>query len=412
MSVRLSNFSTSEIASKGSLAILVLLWAIQLCYLLFALADMPLSSFSTNLDFSHYYLSALRLLNQDQELYCSPFSADEVGFFGMDIGDVPSPTNPPFLILLTMPLAMVSPLAAWLVWLGTSVFFVTIATYALLRALAFSTGNALAITLATLLSSPMISNLWFGQSQGIVFALIAFAIICSDKRPILAGAFIGASIGIKLYTLPFLIFLFFAGRYKLFLSSLVFGCFLFLAPGFLTPSLDALSYLSCGLPVTTQWALTTSCNIAIGGLLRTLWYGMFLSEPAQIIPIAQTTSLISALLGCVVPVIAGIQSRHSGRFPFLMACVAASCVIFSPLAWPHYLLLVGPLIFFCIKASKGLLPIGLWFALPLRPEYVFVNSQFHSLQSLLAGFFVWFPSLATLIILTTILWQAIRQNDE
>src|SRR5688572_18531777 len=100
----------------GVILCIVPLWLLQLNLGLKSVVHQGISWRSHTVDFRHYYLSAHRALNHNSSPYRQPFRSEEKMRFDMELVGIEAPTNPPLLILLTSPLALMSPSGAWISW--------------------------------------------------------------------------------------------------------------------------------------------------------------------------------------------------------------------------------------------------------------------------------------------------------
>jgi hypothetical protein len=84
---------------------IVPLWVIQLRYTIATIQNPTKAPLWRNLDFSHYYITAERVVQGKPQVYCSAFTPDETTHRGIETGEVLEPTNPPLLTLALTPIA-------------------------------------------------------------------------------------------------------------------------------------------------------------------------------------------------------------------------------------------------------------------------------------------------------------------
>lgn len=156
---------------------------------------------STALDFSHYYASgSLLLRGQD------PYRVDlreEVARSGLQLeGVVFRATNPPPLIALSSPLALLPPGVAHSVWTGVQVACLAALLWLTVTIGGLSPQGGLCFAGAALFSYAVYSHFYYAQTQLLIGALLLVALrfLISD-RPVPAVLLVGVTGLLKLFPL-------------------------------------------------------------------------------------------------------------------------------------------------------------------------------------------------------------------
>lgn len=140
-----------------------------------------------SIDFSCFYLGgAAAVAGHPASVYdYSAFAAAQAALFGSPQGGLPyfHFLYPPIFLLLTYPLALAPFFVAFAAWLGCTFLLYEAAAYAILpRA---STLLAGAVPVAVL------KNAQLGQNGFLTAGLVGLALVSLERRPVLAGVFIG-----------------------------------------------------------------------------------------------------------------------------------------------------------------------------------------------------------------------------
>ena len=393
------------------------LWVLQVRCFLRSLEDPQSVAFWTNLDFSHYYITAERVISGISNVYCVPFTPEETALRGIETGDILAPTNPPLLTLALSPLAYLPIHQAWLIYTGIGLTLLVMALWITMRRCeGFSTAAAKSgLLLLVTASAPMLLVLQFSQVQGWMLALIICAWSLMPKHPIPAGIILGITVPLKVYSAPLLAFIFATRNYRMLFAALCAAIIGILLPQFIDPRLNIFQFLNCGAAHVSTWALDSSTNQSVSGLLRSIAY-------LTLIPLGvadlQQIKLVTHYGGIVLWMASGFlvgvvfRNRREPNQGFLASLALST--IFAPLAWPHYFLMTWPyLIQQWSRLALGARLI-LWFSFPLYPCYIVggKNPDWVDIITNLEGsLLVWFPGTIFTIQLCAILYKDITRRN-
>ncbi len=325
-----------------------------------------LESFINASDYPHYFYSASRFLSGER-VYCDPFKP-EIG----PRQDIRVATNPPGLVMVSAPFSLLTYGQSWAAWNLFCAMIMVLGFYALLTELYQHKGISVLIVSAIILGPSFASNFYFSQAQSLLAGLVAFYFVfLLRNRNGWAGLFLGAVVFIKLLLVPLLLFHFLRKDWKL-VGVAMLVCFSGTAVLLLSSNLSGSDFYLCSLPMIANAAAISSFNVGLLGMLNnTLHYGVpdFIDKVLthRIITVVGAAIILGAILRI---------NRQAGLSERCWTCAGQSAVIvilsimYMPLVWPHYFLLLFPAIFILVKKLKWPLwsPLVLIFLSPLFPN--------------------------------------------
>ncbi|MDT7698785.1 MAG: hypothetical protein QOJ30_1110 [Pseudonocardiales bacterium] len=301
-----------------------------------------------HVDFDTFWQSSVALLN-GQDIYDTPAKLTNL--------------NPPLLSVLLAPFAALDPLTAYRVFATLTLLLILAAVLVVVRELRLSRGWAVAATLALLASSPLHGTLLLGQIYGLLLVgLVAGWVAERRGYPVLAAVLYGVTVALKPSLAPILVLPLVQRRWRPFAAGIA---------GAVVATL--VGVLVAGFESGPEWiriAITEPVpdvldNAALPGL--TLRLGI--------------TSAVGSALGAVLLIgtlawfwrrtlrfgIDAIASVAHGTDPAGTApwAVVAAGLLFSPIAWHNYLLLLLPGLLVLIAAAPAGSPRRAWGAVLL-----------------------------------------------
>lgn len=296
-------------------------------------------------DFTMEYLMGKALLNgvdpylplsELRELY--PIPADP---------KVHPSTHPPAMALIGLPLALLPYTWAAGIWFFIELILIAISCYSLIKLWNFK--NIFLVTVLITFSlfvwHPVTSEIIHGQLN----SLLLFLLICAwlrlrDGRSISGGFFLGVAIAIKLLSWPIALLLLIRRCWHGFIAT---------AATTIAINLAAMSLI--GLGPLWRYYTTTSSMLVSGWSADTanfstwsLSWRLFFGAASRgfvvdlISPIYQSATLASRI-SAVIPILFLVSGFYLAlkmrNFDFsfgLMVCVS---ILFSPIAWNHYLVM-------------------------------------------------------------------------
>jgi alpha-1,2-mannosyltransferase len=260
---------------------------------------------------------------------------------GDDIYDTPAKLtnlNPPLLTALLVPLAWLDALTAYRVFMVFTLLLVAAAVLAVARELRLSrTATTLAL-LAVLASSPLHGTLVLGQIYPLLLAgLVAGWIAERRGRPVLAAVLYGVTVALKPSLAPLLILLAVQRRWVPLRAGIAAAGVATLAGVLVAGPSSAIEWLKIAF---TEPVPDTVDNASLPGLA--VRFGV----PSVFGMLAGVAVLVGTLVWI---------GRHRDRIdPAGTApwAVLAAGLLFSPIAWHNYLLLLFP-------GALALVPLGL-----------------------------------------------------
>jgi arabinofuranan 3-O-arabinosyltransferase len=260
---------------------------------------------------------------------------------GADIYDTPAKLtnlNPPLLTVLLVPFAWLDALTAYRVFAVFTLLLVVASVLAVAREVRLSrTATALAL-LAVLASSPLHGTLVLGQIYPLLLAgLVAGWIAERRGRPVLAAVLYGVTVALKPSLAPVLLLLAVQRRWAPLRAGVAAAAVATIAGALVAGPSSAIEWLKIAF---TEPVPDTVDNASLPGLA--VRFGV--------------PSVVGTLAGLVVLVgtLVWIGRRRDRIDPAGTApwAVLAAGLLFSPIAWHNYLLLLFP-------GALALVPLGL-----------------------------------------------------
>jgi len=260
---------------------------------------------------------------------------------GDDIYDTPAKLtnlNPPLLTALLAPFAWLDALAAYRVFAVFTLLLVAAAVFAVARELRLSrTATALALV-AVLASSPLHGTLVLGQIYPLLLAgLVAGWIAERRGRPVLAAVLYGVTVALKPSLAPVLLLLVVQRRWVPLRAGVAAAAVATLSGVLIAGPSSAIEWLKIAF---TEPVPDTVDNASLPGLA--VRFGV----PSVFGMLAGAAVLVGTLVWIG-------RNRHridpAGTAPW---AVLAAGLLFSPIAWHNYLMLLFP-------GALALVPVGL-----------------------------------------------------
>jgi glycosyl transferase family 87 len=320
-------------------AILAVIWICALLLLVGTLAKMPEQWHRR--DFSNYYESAWALRHG-----LDPYSAllTPVGAqLGLETGGLLHASETPPFLLSFEPLTLIRPRPAFWIWTAINFSALALAMYWLLahrRGLSVRTGWLLAGLI--LMSAPVNQNLYWGQSQLIVLALMVAAMRAMERERDGAAGLLIASAGL-LRAYPLLLVGYFVVRRKW--RAVAYASAGIAVGGFATVAAlgltQTLSFVHGASWLTDKYLATRVDNLSLAPFVsRTFWAltGTALGSDdwARRAAIAVADTVV---LGLTIRATLADTNRGDPDWRIYSLWIAAS-VMLSPVAWHHYLVLL------------------------------------------------------------------------
>jgi Glycosyltransferase family 87/WD40-like Beta Propeller Repeat len=232
-----------------------------------------------NSDFPNYYLAASlyrRGVPLDRVYEWTWFQRQN-DLFGVRDGIVGFAPNPPICALPIAPLTALSPLAAKRVWLILSLFFITLAVWALQKVTTLGWRRVLLIVLLCIV--PLHSNFLLGQFYALVLLLISVAYYASrTKQPFACGFLVAIAAMLKLFPALFLLFFLWKRNWRA-VGGFICGASILAIISVATLGREVhLVFLSEVLPQVSRGDWLAPYELSRNSFI-TLWSHLFLFEP-------------------------------------------------------------------------------------------------------------------------------------
>lgn len=250
---------------------------------------------------------------------------------GTDLYDTPAKLtnlNPPALTVLLAPFAFIDALTGYRLFAALTLFLVTGAVFVVARELRLGRIATVGAVVAVLVSSPLHGTLVLGQIYGLLLVgLVAGWVAERRGHPVLAACCYGVTVALKPSLAPVLLLAFAQRRWVPLRAGIVAA------------------------------AATTALGVVVAGPSATLeWLGIAVTEAVPGVEANASLPGLAARFGVPTPVgsavglavLAGTLiwcGRHrqeidpAGTAPW---AVLAAGLLFSPIAWHNYLLLLVP----------------------------------------------------------------------
>jgi len=335
-------------------AVLAVAWICAVLILAGALTKMPGQWHRR--DFSNYYESAWALRHG-----IDPYSADLTPIgdqLGLETGGLLHASETPPFLLCFEPLTWLRPRVAFWIWTGINFSALAIAMYLLLahrRGLSRRTAWLLAGLI--LMSAPVNLNLYWGQSQLIVLALLAGAMRAMErKREGTAGLLIAAAGLLRAY--PLLLAGYFVIRRKwravaFATTGIAAGLFVTVATVGFTQSL---SFVHGALWLTDYSIVNRVDNLSLGPFVSRTWWAFTGTAPGSSADWLRRAAIAVAgivVLGMTIRATLADANRRDPDWRVYSLWIATA-IMLSPVAWHHYLLLLTiPFVQLVASAAQG-----------------------------------------------------------
>lgn len=407
-------FWVSYLFQRFILILAVYLWASQLCLIFTSLLPEGRLPLWQHEDFSHYFLTAVRILGDGDSIYHPTFSESELATHSVSSGGIRVPTNPPLLALLLTSVGIIPLLPSWIAFQALSLASCLMAFAALIRRTNAegSKWERRSLLLVIAVSNPMLSLVHYSQVQGFIVAALIMAALVVDARPRVAGALIGLTASLKIYTLPVLAFLYAARFYRIAIVAMLTALLAALAPLLIDPRLNYLDFSSHGMAEASRWAMSSSYNQSLTGLLRAIRYlTLYPLYVSDITAFQELTHQMGMALWLLSGIVLGLIVKK--KIPLLRGLLfaVAVCVICAPLAWPHYYLLVWPYLICIWGGLSRWAKLTLWFSFPLWPVYLVTDASMKPseiIANLESSPLVWLPGVIFITQFGMSAWRDVR----
>jgi hypothetical protein len=377
----------------------------------------PLGEMHRHNDFAHYYISA-DLLKQGENPYAKPIRNLYRGYGLLNRPPINHATNPPALVLLTVPLTVLSPDRAFALWTviqllayGTALFLVC-----RLMELRLEPLETAVLVLASVLMYPATSHLMYGQTQMLIFFLLVLGLSLVAKgtpRGVLLGVFLwGLASSLKLFTYPLLYVAFLAGRRKGVIWFLL-GFFSFqlillvLAP---TEAITDFYSVTIGRIYRTMVKFQGNASLT-GAIIHTIRIVSDGSLPITPLLVRSLNLFSSAILA--ICLVFHFVRYGKGHDPILTAAMVLvlSCLC-SPTCWSHYGVFFMLPILIILKSSRIFTPGGSPPLLPLAAYLLtaFICGRVEGAGPVIELVSSWFGVLAMAYLLALLLYQQARAS--
>jgi hypothetical protein len=334
--------------------ILTLVWICALLMLTGTLTRMPGQWHRR--DFSNYYESAWALRNgiDPYSSYLAPVGAR----LGLETGGLLHASETPPFLLCFEPLTLVPPRAAFWTWSAINFAALAIAMYLLLAYRpGLSTRTAWLLAGLILMSAPVTVNLYWGQSQLIVLALMAAAMRSMEhKRDGAAGLLIAAAALLRAYPLLLVGYLLITRRWRALAfatAGIAAGVLVTVAALGLT---QVLSFVHGAIWLTDYSVVNRVDNLSLGPFVsRTFWTLTGTAAGSSTDWIRRAAIAVADVLLFAVTIRATLLDSNRGDPDWrIYSLWIATAIMLSPVAWHHYLLLlIIPFVQLVASASRG-----------------------------------------------------------
>jgi len=294
-------------------------------------------------DFYVYYSGGLAV-RQGKNLFDLTLDEwiDLGGFPGIADEDVPYPHRyPPFYHVLMVPLTLVPPRTAALLWAAAS--GLAMLASALVLARAFPAPHSDLALLAMLgLSVPVLAAIHAGQVTPFVLLCLALSLLAWKKdRPVWAGLALGAGTLLKVIPIALVAYMVWRKQLRVAGAALLLIAFVVLVSLPLVGADDYTSFLRQSSALTRADRLTINPpNQSLGGFIGRFSYFL----PAETSTYLWVIRAVSASFVALTILICWPPGDFSDRIPMEFGLIVATLQLVTPFAWHHQLhLLLVPL---------------------------------------------------------------------
>lgn len=297
---------------------------------------------ANQIDFSHYYTSAL-LLREGVNPYRAELTLPATEL-GLNVSDIPRATYPPTFILCFEPLTLMRPVRAYWTWIALNAIALAVALAMLLGPRAhLEVAAALSAAGFATLFPAVTANFDYAQTQALILLLLVIAMRSLERGMDLgAGAALAVAILLRVFPVIMLGYLVVRRRWRALgftIASIAIGAAITIALVGLDTTLDFRTAI--GFVTDSRW-LGRPANVALSGAIaRTFLYlaGRPLGPTLDFA--RQTLEVVCelALLGLTVfATRAPADSPDTDSRAFSLWIVAT--ILLAPTAWLHYLMLL------------------------------------------------------------------------
>ncbi len=275
-------------------------------------------------DFPNYYFAGKRFF-EGRPIY-GDLSIEVAETLGWQYHTYPA--DPPSALLLLSPLSLTEYHLAWWILFCASILCMGTAILLMARELSFSWPITLVCITLSLGSTPFLFMLYRNHYE----ALIVLLAVCGWRslqrgRDISAGIFWGSAAALKLFPLLWILMLLIGRRWRAFSVSLTSFIVLVAISTLIVGRENSTQFITEVIPASTQW-MATAGNYS---LLSVSW-ALCGKQLAYLVVVA----------GAALLFIRWRRAAHSVNSHFATALSAS--LIFSPLCWFNYLVLMHPVI--------------------------------------------------------------------
>jgi hypothetical protein len=299
---------------------------------------------ANQVDFSHYYTSAL-LLREGVNPYRVDLTA-KASALGLNVSINPRATYPPTFILCFEPLTLMSPIHAYWTWIALNAFAMAVALALLLGPRShLDVTTALSLAGFTILFPAFGDNFEYAQSQAIVLLLLAVAMRSLESgKDRAAGAALAIASLLRIFPVIMFGYLVMRRRWRALgfaLACLAIGSAITIGfVGFRT----ALDFRMAIAFVTGYGWLIRSSNVALNAFIARMFIyiaGLPLSEMLDLARKVTEVACEIAMLGLTI-VVSKAPPDSPGRDPDSRAFALwiVTTIMLAPTAWLHYLVLL------------------------------------------------------------------------
>ena len=296
---------------------------------------------ANQIDFSHYYVSALAMRHG-----IDPYTTDLKPLatsLRLDVGEMNIGTYPPTFILCFEPLTWLSPLPAYWLWIAMNIVFLATALYLLLDRLPKDTDLRLALLGLAILYAPITYNFYYAQTQILILLLlILFMRWLGSGRHALAGFMLALAALLKVFPAILIGYLLLRRQGK----AIVYVGLGLIVGGVVTLTLVGVElslHFFQVLPfLTSPYWLSSSDNVALDAMVsRLFWFSANSDGPGvEFVRRAAVVTAELAVMALTVRATLGSSRLSDNSDEHVIALWIVTAILLSPTAWIHYLVLL------------------------------------------------------------------------
>jgi glycosyl transferase family 87 len=297
---------------------------------------------ANQLDFSHYYASALAMSHGGD-----PYRADLRAIaapLGLNLGENTHATYPPTFLLMFEPLTLMSPARAYWIWTLLDVIAAAGSLMMLLgTAAGFDRITAISLAGFAVLYPAVGDNFYFGQSQMLVLFLLTLTMRLLERgRERAAGCALAVAGLLRIFPLIMLGFLLVRSRWRAF-GYMIAGVVAGLAITAAFAGIEAVAGFSAAIPFVTNsnW-LIRPANVALGSFIARIFIycGGLPLGPGVEVALRLVAASAEATLLCATALATSARAGDH-EFDARAFCLwVVATVLLAPTAWLHYLVLM------------------------------------------------------------------------